>query len=137
MPTIPDRALVQRARRGETEAYGQLVRTYQTSVFNVCYRLMDERREAEDMAQEAFTRAYQRLHTFDPQRPFGPWIRRIAANVCINRLNRKAPLTVPLNPDLDAAPSATNPETAYGHTEKAARLRAALLTLPPHYRSAM
>lgn len=90
-----DRDLAIRARRGDAEAFGELVRRYQGSVFNVCYRLLGERREAEDMAQEAFIRAYGRLETFDADRPFGPWIRRVAANACFNRLQQNAPVDVP------------------------------------------
>ena len=67
-----DRDLILRARRGETEAYGELVTRHQTSVFNVCYRILHERSEAEDMAQEAFIRAHSRLSGFDIERPFGP-----------------------------------------------------------------
>jgi hypothetical protein len=65
---------VLRTRRGDSDAYGELVRRYQAPVFNVCYRLAGERREAKDWAQEAFIRAYERLETFDSRLPFGPWI---------------------------------------------------------------
>ena len=81
-----DRDLILRTKRGETEAFGELVTRYQTSVFNVCYRILHERGEAEDLAQEAFIRAYDRIHTFDIEREFGPWIRRVAANLCLNHL---------------------------------------------------
>jgi RNA polymerase sigma-70 factor (ECF subfamily) len=77
MPDPSDRDLALRARRGDAEAFGELVRRYQTSVFNVCYRLLGERREAEDLAQEAFIRAYERLDAFDAALPFGPWMRRV------------------------------------------------------------
>ena len=86
-----DRDLILRARRGETEAFGELVRRTQTAVFNVCYRLTGERREAEDMAQETFIRAYERLGTFDLERPFLPWVRRVAANLCLNHLSAQTP----------------------------------------------
>lgn len=84
MAALPDRDLILRARRGETEAFGELVRLTQAAVFNVCYRLLGERREAEDLTQETFLRAWERLHTFDVERPFLPWIRRVAANLCLN-----------------------------------------------------
>jgi RNA polymerase sigma-70 factor (ECF subfamily) len=75
-----DRDLVLRTRRGEVEAFGEVVARYQQSVFNVCFRMLGERMEAEDLAQETFIRAYTRLETFDTERPFGPWIRRVATN---------------------------------------------------------
>ena len=129
-----DRDLAIRARRGEAEAFGDLVRRYQTSVFNVCYRLMGERREAEDLAQEAFIRAYQRLDAFDAERPFGPWMRRVAANLCLNRLQLNTPLAAPLDEDRDEDITGT-PETAREQAERVEQVRSALLGLPAHYRA--
>ena len=106
-----DRALIVRARQGEAEAFGELVRRYQAAAFNVCYRLLAERREAEDLAQEAFIRAYGRLGSFDLERPFGPWMRRVAANLCLNRLASRAPAAAPLEDERDADPQpGHNPE---------------------------
>lgn len=129
-----DRDLAIRARRGEAEAFGELVRRYQTSVFNVCYRLLGERREAEDLAQEAFVRAFQRLDSFDAERPFGPWMRRVAANLCLNRLQLDAPPAAPLDEERDED-TASTPEAAQEQTERAELVRAALLGLPVHYRA--
>ena len=56
-----DRELAEQSRSGDPAAFGALVRRYQTSVYNVCYRLVGERRAAQDLAQEAFIRAYARL----------------------------------------------------------------------------
>src|SRR5258708_30625650 len=84
MPDSSDRALVLRVRGGDSDAFGDLVQRYQTSVYNVCFRLLGEAGAAEDQAQEAFIRAYQRLDQFDAERPFGPWVRRGAANPGLN-----------------------------------------------------
>ncbi|MBI3162937.1 MAG: sigma-70 family RNA polymerase sigma factor [Chloroflexi bacterium] len=127
-----DRDLILQARRGEADAYGELVMRYQTSVFNVCYRMLHERGEAEDMAQETFMRAYQRIHTFDIEREFGPWIRRVAANVCLNTIESKK-VTAELDDDRDADP-AQLPETVYEARERSEQIRVALASLPAHYR---
>ena len=96
---LPDDAdLARRARRGEAAAYGELVRRHQQAVFNVCYRLLGHRQEAEDAAQEAFLRAYARLETFDLSRPFGPWMRRVAANLCLNHLAGSWTTSAPRRP---------------------------------------
>ncbi len=134
MADFTDRELAARVRRGEAEAFGELVRRYQGSVFNVCYRLLGERREAEDMAQEAFIRAYERLDTFDVERPFGPWIRRVAANACLNRLETKQPIEVVIDEERDEATEAA-PEVVREQMEQAEAVRAALLGLPPRYRA--
>ena len=134
MNESPDRDLLLRARRGETEAFGEIVRRYQTAVFNVCYRLMGERREAEDMAQEAFIRAYGRLESYDPARPFGPWVRRVAANLCLNRLETLPPSQPELDEERDPDDPSQQPEHITEQRDEAERLRLALVSLPAHYR---
>lgn len=129
-----DRDLIQRARRGGDagQAFGELVTRYQTSVFNVCYRILHERAGAEDMAQESFVRAHERLNTFDEERPFGPWIRRVAANICLNHLSSRK-LTAELDEERDAGES-EGPEVVQEARERSEQIRAALESLPPHYR---
>lgn len=137
MEPASDRLLVERTRSGEVDAFGELVRRYQTSVYNVCYRLLGEPAEAEDQAQEAFLRAYRRLASYDAERPFGPWIRRVAANLCLSELQRRRPVEVELDEEFDevSADPAAAPEA---HSERRARsrqIRLALLALPAHYRA--
>jgi RNA polymerase sigma-70 factor, ECF subfamily len=133
MDAPSDRDLILCARRGEAEAFGKLVTRYQTSVFNVCYRVLNERREAEDLAQESFIRAYERLSTFDIERPFGPWIRRVAANVCLNHVSSRRAEPSELDEERDADESA-KPEAMYEVRERSEQIRAALMSLVPHYR---
>lgn len=133
MSDSDERELVERAQRGETAAFGELVRAHQASVFNVCLRLMGEQAEAEDAAQEAFIRAYGRLSTFQPERPFGPWMRRVAANVCLNRLEARRE-ALPLDEERDEAAELT-PEASRVQTEQSQAVRAALASLPAHYRA--
>jgi RNA polymerase sigma-70 factor (ECF subfamily) len=137
MDAPTDRDLILRANRGETEAFGELVRRTQTAVYNVCYRLLGERREAEDLTQETFIRAWERLHTFDVERPFLPWIRRVAANLCLNRISASAPD----GPELDEERDETQPGSAPGQLveqrHQAERIRAALVSLPARYRIAI
>jgi RNA polymerase sigma-70 factor (ECF subfamily) len=128
-----DRDLIQYARRGETEAYGELVRRTQAAVFSVCFRVLGERREAEDLAQETFVRAWERLDTFDLERPFLPWIRRVAANLCLNRIAAHAPEAA-LDEERDRADETAAPPRLAEQRDQAERVRAALLALPPRYR---
>lgn len=135
MASLPDSDLAQRARRGDLDAYGELVRRYQRAVFAACYRLLGERREAEDFAQEAFLHAYQRLDRYDPQRPFGPWIRRVAANLCLNHMQIKFPPILPLEEDLAEAASPVDLAAEHERTALAQQVWAALRALPAHYRA--
>jgi len=127
MPEVEDGVLVRRVRQGNLEAYGELVRRYQGSVFGVCYRLLGERQEAEDLAQDAFLRGYQRLC----------WIRRVAANLCLNRLQRSRLVTVELDEEggWQGASTGPSPEAVTVRREQAEEIRAAILALPPVYRT--
>ena len=132
MTAPTDRDLIQHTRRGDTAAFGMLVTRYQAGVFNVCYRILHERTDAEDMAQETFIRAYERLNTFDEEREFGPWIRRVAANVCLNQLESRR-VTTPLDEDRDADET-QRPEKQAEVRERSEQIRNALAALPPRYR---
>ena len=132
MDATADSDLILRARRGDSEAYGNLVNRHQTSVFNVCYRILHNRNDAEDLAQETFIRAFDRLHTFDIEREFKPWIHRIAANLCLNYLESHKPaFSLDEERDQDKTPG---PGEQVEDKERSRQIRSALASLPPHYR---
>ena len=89
MHTVTDQELAARTLRGDKLAFGILVERYQGSIFSVGYRMHGNAKLAEDMSQETFIRAYQRIESYDPSRTFGPWIRRIAVNLSLNLLAKK------------------------------------------------
>jgi RNA polymerase sigma-70 factor, ECF subfamily len=138
MLNINEELWISRARRGDNDAFTQLVETYQQPVFNLCYRMLGERCEAEDAAQETFLRAYTRLDSYDPTRKFSSWLLAIAAHYCIDRLRRRR-----FNPasweDLDCAnwlsSSQPGPEATLITREAHHRVQKLLDLLPPHYRA--
>jgi len=77
------------AIEGDQDAFAEIVYTFQDAVFNLCYRMLGERTEAEDAAQEAFLRAYSNLRRYDHTRSFKTWILTIASNHCIDRLRKR------------------------------------------------
>ena len=77
--TADEARLVARSARGDREAFGALVRTYQTVAVRLAAYLAG-RDSAEDVVQEAFVKAFRRLDGFDPGRPFRPWLLAIVAN---------------------------------------------------------
>jgi RNA polymerase sigma-70 factor (ECF subfamily) len=83
-----DARLVHDARRGDSEAFGQLVVRYERRVIKVIRRFMPDQDIALDLAQEAFLRAFDRLEQFDPSRRFGPWLFRIAVNITYDHLRK-------------------------------------------------
>ncbi len=84
-------ALVRRARDGETEAFAELVRSYQRRAVSVAYRLLGDASDAADVSQDAFIRAYRYLSQLEDPSRFGPWLMRIVTNLALNfRRARKA-----------------------------------------------
>ena len=77
--------LVRRAASGEAAAWEPLVLAHQEAVFRLCYLLLGDPDDAEDVAQETFLRAWNHLTRFDPTRPLRPWLLSIASNLASNR----------------------------------------------------
>jgi RNA polymerase sigma-70 factor (ECF subfamily) len=80
---------LEKARQGDDDAFTALVEAYQKPVFNLCYRMLSNARDAEDAAQETFLRAYRSIHRYDPQRKFSTWLLTIASNYCIDQYRRR------------------------------------------------
>ena len=79
-----DARLVDETRRGDQAAFGQLVQRYERRLMRVVLRFISDLDLAEDLAQETFLRAYERLDQFDPSRRFGPWLFRIGVNLTLD-----------------------------------------------------
>lgn len=82
---------IKQVLKGDQSAYEDIVNLYQHKLYQVCYRMLGSKEEAEDITQEAFVRAYINLHSFDQKRKFSTWIYRIATNLCIDRIRKKKP----------------------------------------------
>jgi len=83
---VSESDLIASARRGDVAAWEALVRDHQDAAFRLAYLLVGDADEAEDVAQEAFVRAFRALDHFDASRPLRPWLLRITANLARNRL---------------------------------------------------
>lgn len=114
-PAAPDRAaaqardvlLITRVRRGDPSAFDALVHAYMRQAFQLAYRVVGHREDAEDLVQEVFLAAYQYLDSFDVERPFGPWLMRIVLNRGANlRRSRARRETEPETDGVSGAPSA-------------------------------
>lgn len=87
-PSVSDARLVDAVRRGDRDAFGELVRRYERRLVGVIRRFVDRPDAAEDLAQETFLRVYQRLDQFDPSRRFGPWLFQIGVNLTLDWMRR-------------------------------------------------
>lgn len=89
MAKLTDRELVDRARRGDVDAFGQLVRRHQPRILRLALHMLRSRSEAEDVAQETFIRAYQALSRFDGRSEPYTWLYRIAVNLSLNTIRSR------------------------------------------------
>jgi RNA polymerase sigma-70 factor (ECF subfamily) len=86
---VSDLQLVQRTKAGDVEAFSELVRRHEQNVYNLAYRFMRESSLAEDMAQEAFLKAFRLLKGFRGACSFSTWMYRVTCSVCLTELNRR------------------------------------------------
>ncbi|ULT57240.1 RNA polymerase sigma factor SigW [Neobacillus drentensis] len=132
--------------KGDQDAFGEIVEIYKNSIYQLCYRMIGNRHEAEDLAQEAFIRAYVNIQSFNQNLKFSTWLFRIATNLCIDRLRKKKP-----DYYLDAEVAGTEgltmysqissdsplPETEVESLELQETVQKEILKLPEKYRSAI
>ncbi|MDZ4771428.1 MAG: sigma-70 family RNA polymerase sigma factor [Chloroflexota bacterium] len=125
---------------GDQDAFAELVYTYQDSVYNLCYRILSDRVEAEDAAQEAFLRAYLNLGRFDAARSFKTWLLTIASNHCIDRLRRRRMKFLSIDdplPSLTLSGDEPEPEDVTIVREQSEGIQRLLDQIPPDYRAAI
>ena len=82
---------ISQVKKGDQNAFAEIVEIYKDKVYQLCYRMLGNRHEAEDIAQEAFIRAYVNIHSYDLNRKFSTWLYRIATNLSIDRIRKKKP----------------------------------------------
>ena len=110
-----DAVLVERAQHGDTEAYGELVKRYQALATRTAYVITGGSAEAEDAAQDGFTKAYFALGRFRTGAPFRPWLLRIVANEAKNRrkaAGRRPTVDLSVAEDRPSGDTALSPEDA-------------------------
>jgi len=130
---------VRLARAGDESAFTALVEAYQSPIYNLCYRMLGEAREAEDAAQETFLRAYAQLGSYDASRSFKTWLFSIANHHCIDRLRKRRLTWLSIDDDLPPHPAlqeqAPGPEEASVRREQSEAMQVLLAKLPPDDRS--
>lgn len=131
---------LEKARQGDEDAFTILVETYQTPVYNLCYRMLGEGGAAEDAAQETFWRAWQNLNRYDPQRSFITWLLSIAAHFCIDQQRKRKLSLFELDefPDFDISnPQEPTPEKVVTLNEEDSALHLLINQLGPQDRAAV
>jgi RNA polymerase sigma-70 factor, ECF subfamily len=138
-----EQAWLDRARDGSKEAFSRLVEAYQMPVYNLAYRMLGNRGEAEEAAQETFLRAYSQLHRYDPAYKFSTWMLSIGSNYCIDILRKRRITWLSLDEPLPVefasrlSSDRPDPERALEDSEIEHQIRALLDELQPDYRAAV
>lgn len=86
---MTDRELVEKAKAGDQDAFEQLVLDNQNRVYSLALRLVGDREEAADLAQEAFVKAWQGLSSFQGESSFATWLYRLTTNLCIDYIRKQ------------------------------------------------
>lgn len=136
-----DAQLVARSLKQDQEAFGQLIDRHASSIVNLAYRMVGNRAEAEDLAQETFLSAFKSLATFRADAKFSTWLYRIATNKCKDWLRVKRPGGHLHDVDVDEALDThvaedRTPERLLSQQQVALELEQAIQRLPPLYREA-
>lgn len=137
-----DAQIVQNVLGGRTEAFAELVERYHRKVFAIALRMVANRSDAEDVAQEVFVKLYENLHRYDASQPLQNWLLRIASNHTLNWLekHRKGKeiqeVTGPgeMRPSLRLADPSPAPDARVEQRELNEALSAALGKLPDNFR---
>jgi RNA polymerase sigma-70 factor (ECF subfamily) len=137
---LADEILVSKTLQGDKNAFCELIRRYEKQIYSLAYRLTNNLEDAQDLAQEAFSRIYLVLEKYDPGRPFFPWMYKVANNVIYSHLrnqkNKSQEISLdkvidfsPLIPDRD-----THPEEYSTSRETQRLVQQAVAELPEKYR---
>ncbi|MFQ6041251.1 MAG: RNA polymerase sigma factor [Candidatus Poribacteria bacterium] len=132
-----EREIIKRCQSGDAHAFEQIFYKYQEKIYNIAYRMMGNRQDAEDVTQEVFFRVYQKLSSLKFKSAFSTWLYRIAANLCLDEISRrkKRPTEVSFSQDnLDSFCSDFTPEDKVIANEEQVLLWKAINSLKAEHR---
>lgn len=125
-------SIIKAAQGGDLKAFEELIIVYKKLIYNLCYRMLLNKEEAEDAAQEAFIKIYKGLKTYNGKSKFSTWALKIASNTCIDILRKRKVQTVPIEDyDKSCIPS---PEEHFTSHETRQDIKNAVNNLPEKYR---
>ncbi len=139
-----DLKTIRRCKRGEEDAFREILERYRGPIYNLCYRMTRNAEDARDMGQEVFIKVFSLLDRFDENYAFSSWLFRIATNHCIDHLRRNRLRFLSLDGgvgqdgeeyELQLPAGGPEPDTVLQRKEALARLDEVIGELPPHYRA--
>ena len=135
----PDAELIILTQQGDKQAFAELVDRYQKKVYSIALRLLGDREESRDAAQEVFLRLYKALPDYRKDKDFLPWLYTITANIARDRWRRrkreKGAIPVPLNEVAAIADHRFSPEPVLEAKDTRQMVEKAVASLPWEYRT--
>lgn len=89
--------IIERITKGDKRAYAEIVNEYKDIVYTACLRMIKDPRDAEEVAQDTFVKAFQAIKTFDGRSKFSTWLYKIAWNTAISKIRKKVPENVSID----------------------------------------
>lgn len=134
-----DNDLVARSRTGDQRAFGALIDRYKARIYHTTLRILGNREDAEEAAQDTFVRAYRGLEHFREDSTFSTWIYRICVNTCLNLLESRKRFKAQ---DIDSTPIEElpyieSPESHFGEEDLQSRVFSSMKNLPEKYRTVL
>ena len=138
-----DAILVERCLKGDERAFEELLAKYRTPVYSICFRMVKNHSDAEDLAQDVFIRTFNVLDRYNPSYPFSSWLYRITSNLCIDFIRRRKDGVVSIDEPVPGSegemsrqiPADTvEPDRDMENREMMEVLSEAISQLPEHYR---
>jgi RNA polymerase sigma factor (sigma-70 family) len=139
---LSDEELVELAQEGSRPAFASLIERHKGSIFSMALRVVGNREDAEEAAQDAFVRAFRALSKFRRDAKFGTWLYRIAMNVCLTKARQSrldvTSIDASAEDDVDSAPlqipdHGDNPDRLVERSEFKDRVQNMIASLPPKY----
>ena len=102
MPEVPiytdvNSAIIERCKKGERRAFQELYTLYAKAMFNISLRIVNNTGEAEEVLQDSFLKAFEKIGSYDPKYAFGAWLKRIVINGSLDALKKKKLVLLPLD----------------------------------------
>jgi RNA polymerase sigma-70 factor, ECF subfamily len=129
-----DQALIERYRKGDREAFTELMIRYQRPIYNAAFWILRSADDARDIAQSVFLKVAENVDAFDSRHKFFSWIYRIAVNESLNLLRRNGH-EEPLDDEVDLPGMGADPETQARDAERTRNVERALSTMSPMHRT--
>jgi RNA polymerase sigma-70 factor (ECF subfamily) len=134
---LDEPALVEASLAGRPGAFDVIVERHRRAVYQLCYRFVGNHEDASDLSQDVFLRAYRGLKNFRSQSSLATWLHRIGINVCLNRVNSRAPALESIDARQFVDIRAESPTDRLLKEERGALVRAAIAQLPPKQRATL